>query len=144
MDGRLLVRLAVVALVLLAGFMARLTYEQLANPTTEVEAQSNDLDCADFPNQAAAQANLDANPSDPNNLDADHDSQACEDFDFGSGSSSTNNAAQNQYQDNSTNQDTGNGDLFNAGGPGSGPVPLMPDGSCPAEYPVKSNGACYS
>jgi hypothetical protein len=34
-------------------------------------------------------------------------------------------------------------DLFNAGGPSSGPVPLMPDGSCPAEYPVEQSGACY-
>jgi hypothetical protein len=34
-------------------------------------------------------------------------------------------------------------DLFNAGGPTSGPVPLMPDGSCPREFPVKHNGLCY-
>jgi hypothetical protein len=33
--------------------------------------------------------------------------------------------------------------LMNAGGPIKGPVPLMPDGSCPPEYPVKQNGACY-
>jgi hypothetical protein len=35
-------------------------------------------------------------------------------------------------------------DLFNAGGPSNGPVPLMPDGDCPVEYPVKHNGLCYS
>jgi hypothetical protein len=34
-------------------------------------------------------------------------------------------------------------DLFNAGGPTDGPVPLMPDGSCPAVFPVEQNGACY-
>jgi hypothetical protein len=33
--------------------------------------------------------------------------------------------------------------LMNAGGPANGPVPLMPDGSCPVEYPVKQDGACY-
>src|SRR5919107_1851072 len=27
-------------------------------------------------------------------------------------------------------------DLFNAGGPTNGPVPLMPDGGCPVEFPV--------
>ena len=34
-------------------------------------------------------------------------------------------------------------DLFNSGGPKDGPVPLMLDGSCPAEFPVKRDGACY-
>jgi hypothetical protein len=35
-------------------------------------------------------------------------------------------------------------DLFNAGGPSNGPVPLMPNGDCPVEYPDKHNGLCYS
>jgi len=48
------------------------------------------------------------------------------------------NATQDQYQ-----QDTGKGQLMDAGGPSSGPVPLMPDGSCPAEFPVRQNEACY-
>lgn len=39
--------------------------------------------------------------------------------------------------------DDGTDDLLNAGGPRSGPFPLMPDGSCPEEFPVKRNGACY-
>ena len=34
-------------------------------------------------------------------------------------------------------------DLFNSGGPTHGPVPLMPDGGCPKEFPVKHNGLCY-
>src|SRR5581483_3814864 len=37
-----------------------------------------DLNCSDFPNQAAAQAHLRANPSDPDRLDADRDGIACE------------------------------------------------------------------
>ncbi len=36
-----------------------------------------------------------------------------------------------------------NADLFEAGGPLNGPVPLMPGGECPFEYPVKRGGACY-
>jgi hypothetical protein len=36
-----------------------------------------------------------------------------------------------------------NADLFEAGGPLNGPVPLMPGGECPSEYPVKRDGACY-
>jgi endonuclease YncB( thermonuclease family) len=33
--------------------------------------------------------------------------------------------------------------LFNAGGPENGPVPLMPDGGCPVEYPVERDDLCY-
>jgi hypothetical protein len=37
----------------------------------------------------------------------------------------------------------GNGNLLEAGGPTSGPVPLMPDGGCPREFPTKREGLCY-
>jgi len=33
--------------------------------------------------------------------------------------------------------------LMDAGGPTAGPVPLMPDGGCPQEYPVRRDDACY-
>ena len=33
---------------------------------------------------------------------------------------------------------------FNAGGPEDGPVPLMPGGECPVEFPVKKGTACYA
>jgi hypothetical protein len=36
-----------------------------------------------------------------------------------------------------------NGNLLDAGGPSSGPLPLMPDGGCPQEVPTKREGACY-
>ena len=39
-----------------------------------------DLDCADFPTQQAAQRELESDPSDPNNLDADDDGIACEEL----------------------------------------------------------------
>ena len=35
---------------------------------------------------------------------------------------------------------SGNDDLIRAGGP----VPLMPGGDCPPEYPVFKTGACYT
>ncbi|MFC9252302.1 excalibur calcium-binding domain-containing protein [Amycolatopsis thailandensis] len=41
-------------------------------------AQLPDKDCADFPSQAAAQAELKKNPRDPHRLDGDHDGYACE------------------------------------------------------------------
>ncbi len=37
----------------------------------------------------------------------------------------------------------GDGTLMNAGGPATGPIPLMPGGECPVEFPVQSGGACY-
>ena len=36
-----------------------------------------------------------------------------------------------------------NGSLLEAGGPTSGPVPLMPNGGCPREFPTMRDGACY-
>lgn len=35
------------------------------------------------------------------------------------------------------------GELFNAGGPAEGPVPAMPSGDCPKEYPLQRGDACY-
>jgi hypothetical protein len=52
-------------------------------------AQDGDKDCADFASQAEAQAYFEANGGSPtnnvDNLDADHDGQACESFDYGGG-----------------------------------------------------------
>jgi len=36
------------------------------------------------------------------------------------------------------------GELMNAGGPREGPVPLMPGGGCPEEFPTKRGGACVA
>jgi hypothetical protein len=33
--------------------------------------------------------------------------------------------------------------VLDSGGPAHGPVPLMPGGGCPSEYPVRKDGACY-
>jgi hypothetical protein len=35
------------------------------------------------------------------------------------------------------------GNLLESGGPTSGPLPLMPDGGCPQEFPAMRDGACY-
>src|SRR5919202_34006 len=32
---------------------------------------------------------------------------------------------------------------FNAGGPSEGPVPVMPGGGCPQEFPIRSGDACF-
>ena len=45
----------------------------------------DDLDCDDFGSQAEAQAELRADPSDPNGLDAEDDGVACETFGYPEG-----------------------------------------------------------
>lgn len=85
------------------------------NDGDDTASSSNrDADCSQV-SQAEAQVILAADPTDPNGLDADGDGIACED---------------------------GN-NLMAAGGPSAGPVPLMPGGECPEEYPVKRDEACY-
>ncbi len=154
--------LAVVVLVLAAGFIARSIYEQTNTPALAQKV----ADCGTFNSQAEAQAVLRSDPSDPNQLDEDDgldDGIACETYPYddptrddipvvaaiGGGTTTTapatapattpvitpvsTSAAQDQYK----------GDLFDAGGPADGPVPLMPDGSCPPEYRVKQSEACY-
>lgn len=34
--------------------------------------------------------------------------------------------------------------LLQAGGPMDGPVPLMPGGDCPGEFPIEKSGGCYA
>lgn len=69
------VRRAIRTTAALAGF-ALLAPVSLA--FAQVEAFAADRDCKDFKYQEEAQAVLDANPADPNNLDTDHDGIACE------------------------------------------------------------------
>lgn len=133
----MVLRAAVVLLILVSGFTLRVTWEHLTDPSTPAMAQEDQYDCASFGSQESAQAELDRDASDPNNLDPDGNGVACEDYDYGTGES-TDNASQDQYQ-----QDTGNDDLFNAGGPESGPAPRMPDGGCPPAFPEARDGACY-
>jgi len=150
-HGGWMIKVAVVMLVLTCGFTARVAWEFVAKPASTIrtaQAQEGDLDCSDFSTQAEAQAEYDRDPSDPNRLDEDGDSIACESLPGGGGSSgggagSGGGAAQNQYNDGAATRDQGNGDLMNAGGLATGPVPPMPDGGCPVEFPIKRDGACY-
>jgi hypothetical protein len=59
--------------------VALLSISALGSPAW---AQDDDLNCADFPSQAAAQREYERDRSDPNNLDADDDGDACEDYPY--------------------------------------------------------------
>ena len=148
-------RLLIVALVLASGVTLRVAWEELANPTTPAFAQTDQYDCASFGSQESAQAELERNPDDPSNLDSDQDGQACEDYDYGvdgGGSTATATATASasatvdQYTSAAATDQYEQGvaaSLFDSGGPASGAVPLMPGGSCPAEFPTELDGACY-
>ena len=142
----LVLRTALVALVLACGFTLRagweFSYPDAAPAAVSVDlAQSrNDLDCADFDSQEEAQAEYDSDTSDPNNLDADNDGIACETLDGGSEDTPGNGGGGG----NATDDQYGDDDLMDAGGPAGGPVPPMPGGGCPVEYPAERDGACHS
>jgi hypothetical protein len=140
--GNATLRLVLVGLVLAAGFVSRITYEQLVYPRAPAVAQTDQYDCASFGSQESAQAELDRDPSDPNNLDPDGNGQACDDYPYGT--SGTNSASPTSSASPSPNPRPENDNLFNSGGPTNGPVPLMPDGGCPVEYPVQHDGLCYT
>jgi cytoskeletal protein RodZ len=185
-------KILVVVLVLAAGFVSRVTYEQIINPNTPALAQEDQYDCSSFGSQESAQAELEREPRDPNNLDPDDNGRACEDYDYGSTSNASptssaspstttsasptatsspesttggsqssaspgSGASASPNSNSSPSSDASprarerddkperrrDDDLMRSGGPEDGPVPLMPDGSCPEEFPVKHNGLCY-
>src|SRR5215216_4495535 len=194
--GNVMSKLVMVGLVLAAGFVLRATYEQIVNPSKLAVAQTDQYDCASFGSQESAQTQLDSDPSDPNNLDADGNGRACDDYAYGasgsiaassvapnsvaassaapsntsssstsssstsSSSTSSSSAASSSASPSSASPSSSSSsspsskasappkpqkthNLFDSGGPTNGPVPLMADGSCPVEFPVKHNGLCH-
>ena len=158
-------KLVVVGLVLVAGFVLRGTYEQIIYPSKSAMAQADQYDCASFGSQESAQVELDRDPSDPNNLDSDGNGIACDDYTYGtSGSVAASTPAPSSPAPSSAppvepstsvapissssaspkpKPPQKDRSLFASGGPTNGPVPLMADGGCPAEFPVKRNGLCH-
>ena len=144
-------RMFIVALVLVSGFTLRLSWEQLTATPALAQGEQDLYDCESFGSRESAQAELERDLSDPYNLDPDANGIACEGYDYGVGTTTnttikTLSAAQDQYDtaaSKQVQQDIGSRNLFEAGGPRYGPVPLPPSGGCPDEYPVERGGACY-
>jgi hypothetical protein len=59
----------------------------------------DDLNCEDFDSQDEAQAELDRDPSDPNNLDADNDGLACETYPYENSGDDNGTPVDGQYDD---------------------------------------------
>lgn len=132
-------KLALCCLVLACGFTARVGWAYMdvgtstdqisaaraANATKSQEiAQSDDLSSEDI--------DVTADDSTSSGNEAD-DSATATQSQYGQ-------ATENQYED--TSDDTSD-DLLVAGAPDDGPVPFMPDGECPQEYPVDLIDGCY-
>src|SRR5215211_2998183 len=145
-------KLVMVGLVLVAGFVLRGTYEQIIYPSKPAVAQADQYDCASFGSQESTQVVLDGDPSDPNNLDSDGNGIACDNYPYGTSVAASTPAAStpapSTVSPGSNSSPTPappqkNRNLFASGGPTNGPVPLMADGGCPAEFPAKRNGLCH-
>ena len=142
-------KLVMVGLVLVAGFVLRGTYEQIIYPSKPAVAQADQYDCASFGSQESAQVVLDGDPSDPNNLDTDGNGIACDNYPYATSVAASTPApsaaspSSNSSASPKPKPPQGSRNLFASGGPTNGPVPLMADGGCPAEFPAKRNGLCH-
>jgi hypothetical protein len=99
----------------------------------------------------------DRDHTDPSNLDDDNDGRACEalpsrptsspggdDLTTPAPPSTTTTTTPPTTPPTTSPPTTPPSTMMNSGGPERGPVPLMPGGSCPAEFPVERSVACYS
>ena len=117
------------------------------------------FDCSDFASQEDAQEQL--LDGDPYVLDEDGDGTACNEVGVELAAQQTDASQYSgeeeyQYADDDqygslassgstdSNGTTTSGTLLEAGGPQTGPVPTMPGGGCPDEFPTARDGACYA
>jgi hypothetical protein len=143
--------LVLAALVLVSGFMLRLALQDVIRPSTPAKAQSpaegDRYDCKDFTYQEEAQAVFDQNPSDPYGLDEDDprpdDGIACEALPSRPGDGPVTTPEPTSSPPPITTSPPPKRTILESGGPENGPVPLMPGGVCPVEYPVERADLCY-
>src|SRR5215212_6490708 len=95
--------------------------------------------------QAYVQGLLDQGVPGASRLDPDGNGIACDQLQSAGGgpSASVGSASPQPSVDGSRQFLNGNRNLLEAGGPTSGPLPLMPDGGCPREFPTMREGLCY-
>jgi hypothetical protein len=158
MASRPLTLLAVLVFVFALGFTARVVYEQTLRPAfAQDEDPTVGLDCSDFGSQAEAQAELRSDPSDPNVLDEDDgpdDGIACETYPYDDPATDEipvpeeiqRPGAQQQpgAQQRPDPQPREREPMPESGGLPGGAVPMGPDGSCPARFPVEHGRACLA
>ena len=148
----MVLRMLVVALVLVGAFNHLTSSKELALPITLAQAQADafdPFDCGDFAYQEYAQLWYDRDRTDPSNLDDDNDGIACESLPSRSSPRSVGDLTTTAPPSTATTPPTTPpptpppSTKMGSGGPEHGPVPPLPGGRCPDEYPVKRGGACY-
>ena len=95
--------------------------------------------------QAYVQGLLDEGVPGASRLDPDGNGIACDELRSADGgqSASAGRASPRPSVDGGSQLLNRYGNLLEAGGLSSGPVPPMPNGGCPREFPTMQNGACY-
>jgi hypothetical protein len=95
--------------------------------------------------QAYVQGLLDQGVPGASRLDPDGNGIACDELQSAGGGqpASAGRASPQPSVDRGSQLLNRYGNLLEAGGPTSGPLPLMPDGGCPREFPTMRDGACY-
>ena len=95
--------------------------------------------------QAFVQGILDQGVPGASRLDPDGNGIACDELLSAGGgqSASASRASPQPSVDRGSQLLNRHGNLLEAGGPSSGPLPLMPNGGCPREFPTMRDGACY-
>jgi hypothetical protein len=151
LDGWYL-KAAVAVLVLCVGAAARVACEDVRGSGSSIQPaaaqESADLDCDDFATQQEAQATYDADPTDPNGLDADGDGEACEENSGGGAGTNDDGASDDQYDNGGATPSAGPNrpereDLFESGGTFAVPVEPSPGSGCPPHHPVERRGYCH-
>ena len=95
--------------------------------------------------QSYVQGLLDQGAPGASRLDPDGNGIACDELSSAGGgqSASAGSASPQPSVDGGSQLLNRYDDLLESGGPSSGPLPLMPDGGCPREFPTMRDGACY-
>lgn len=123
------VRISLVALVLAFGFVARAAWEGLDLGVYSSVGASSVAN--------AQESEEDTDSSSGNAADGQYStSSGSQEATTAEDRETTSSPTSDQYAD-------GKGSLLEAGGPSEGPVPKMPDGGCPAEFPVEKPDGCH-
>ena len=95
--------------------------------------------------QAYTQRVLDEGVPGASRLDPDGNGVACDEWLSAGGGQSAraSGASPRASVDGGSQLLNRDGNLLEAGGPSSGPLPLMPEGGCPREFPTMRDGACH-
>lgn len=122
------VRISVIALVLAFGFVARAAWENLDLGVYSDVGASSVANAQEF---------------DDTNEDTGSTSSGAAEDQYSTSSGSQETTTRETTSPASDQYASDKGSLLEAGGPSEGPVPVMPDGKCPAEFPLEKPDGCH-